>query len=120
MLGYTVHSRKFEKSFRDRYVLQNSCEDFRKFHRETPVLESLFNKPYYKQTSTQVFSGEICDIFSNVFIEHPLPAASVFSKDFFDISYENSHTRTRRLYVSAASLFFKYNSILVCGTYFSD
>ena len=72
------------------------------------MLESLFNKLYYKQTSTQVFYGEICEIFSNMFLlEHPPPAASVFSKDFFDIGYENSHTRTKRLYVSAAYLFFK-------------
>ena len=50
------------------------------------------------------------------------PTASCFCilQGLFDISYDNSHTCTRRLYVSAAYLFFKYNSILVCGTYFSD
>ena len=54
------------------------------------------------------------------FYRTPPPTASVFSKDFFHISYENSHARTRRLYVSASYLFLKYNSMLVYGTYFSD
>ena len=34
-------------------------------------------------------------------------AASVFCKDFVDISYENSHTHTRRFFVAAAYLFLK-------------
>ena len=66
------------------------------------------------------FLVEFAKFLATCFYRTPPPAASVFSKDFFDISYENSHTRTRRLYVSAAYLFFKYNSILVSGTYFSD
>ena len=44
--------------------------------------------------------------------------ASVLCKDVFDISYENSHTHTRRLYVAAAYLFLKCNFILVCGMFF--
>ena len=40
----------------------------RKFHRETPVSESLCNK---KETPTQVFSCEIYEIFKNAFFtEH--------------------------------------------------
>ena len=54
------------------------------------------------------------------FYRTPPVAASVFCKDFVDISYENSHIRTRRLYVSAAYLFPKCNFILVCRMSFSD
>ena len=53
-----------------------------------------------------------------LFHRAPLVAASVFCKDFVDISYENSHTHTRRLYVAAAYLFLNYNFILVCGMLF--
>ena len=39
-------------------------EKFRKFHRKTPVLESIFNKVADLKTfSTQVFSSEICEFF---------------------------------------------------------
>ena len=45
-------------------VLKNFC----KFHRKTPVLETLFNKVAgLKETSTQVFSCENCKIFKNTF-----------------------------------------------------
>ena len=66
------------------------------------------------------FQVKFAEFLGTSFYRTPPPITSVFSKDFFHISYENSHTRTRRLYVSAAYLFLKYNSILVCGTYFSD
>ena len=54
-------------------VLQNRCsQKFPKFHRKTPVLESLFNKvASLKETSTQVFSCELCKISKNTFFtEH--------------------------------------------------
>ena len=52
-----------------------------------------------------------------MFIEHlPTMAASVFCMDFVDISYDNYHTR--RFYVAAAYLCFKYNFILVYGMSF--
>ena len=75
---------------------------------KTLVLESLFNKLYYKQTSTcstQVFCSE--KVFLPPFYRTPPVAASVFRKDFVDISYENSHTHTRGFYVAAAYLFLK-------------
>ena len=53
-------------------VLQNRCsEKFRNIHGETPVPESL--QLYQKETPTQVFSCENCEIFKNsFFIEHLL------------------------------------------------
>ena len=80
------------------------------------MLESLFSKRYSKKTPTQVFPSEICEIFNRT----PPVAAFIFCKDFVDISYENSHTHTRRLNVAAAYLFIKYNFILVCGMSFPD
>ena len=57
----------------------------------------------------------------SIFLQNTPPvAAYVFYKDFVNISYENSHTHTGRLYVAAAYLFLKYNFILVCGMSFSD
>ena len=45
----------------------------------------------------------------------PQVSAFVFRKDFIDISYENSHTHSRRLNVAAAYLFLKCMFILVSG-----
>ena len=45
---------------------------------KTPVLKSLFNKLYQKETPAQVFSCEYCEIFKNrFFYTTPLMAASV-------------------------------------------
>ena len=68
------HFRK--QSFAD--VLQNSCFwKFRKFRRKKPVLESLFNKAAgLKETPTQVFSCEICEIFKNTFFYGTTPVAA--------------------------------------------
>ena len=49
---------------------------------------------------TQVFSSEICEIFTNIYRTSPV-VASVFCKDFAGISYNNSLNPTRRLYVAA-------------------
>ena len=47
---------------------------FRKCHKKKPVLESVFNK---KETPTQIFSCEICEISKNThFEENLLTAAS--------------------------------------------
>ena len=54
-------------------VLQDRCpEEIRKLHKETPVLESLFNKvSKNKETRAQVFSCEFCEAFKNTFFtEH--------------------------------------------------
>ena len=65
------------------------------------------------------FFHELCKSFKNTFfIEHLLAAASILCTDFVDISYEDSHTHARRLYVAAANLFLKSNFILVCGMFF--
>ena len=46
---------------------------FHKFHWKIPVLESVFNKVAGKEeTSTQVFSCEICEIFKNTYFEEHL------------------------------------------------
>ena len=42
---------------------------FPKFHRKAPVSESHFLK---KETPTQVFSCEICEIFKNAYFEEHL------------------------------------------------
>ena len=42
---------------------------FPKFHRKTPLSESRFLK---KETPTQVFSCEICEIFKNTYFEEHL------------------------------------------------
>ena len=47
-------------------------------------------------------------MFMKTFYRTSLVAASVFCKDFVNISYDNSHTHTRRLFVDAACLFLKY------------
>ena len=60
-------------------VLQNRCfSKFCKFHRKTPVLESLYDKValYYKKTPTQVFTCEICEIFKNTFFCRTPPVAT--------------------------------------------
>ena len=41
--------------------------------------ESVFNKLYLKETSTQVFSCEYCKIFTNSFIDRALPVAAFVS-----------------------------------------
>ena len=51
---------------------------------ETPVLESLFNKVfnkvYYRDTPTQAFPCEFCEIFKNTFFYRTPPvAASAFN-----------------------------------------
>ena len=65
-------------------VLPNSCSSkFRKFHRKTPVLESLFTKVadlkacnVIRDTPTNVFSREIREIFRNtIFYRTPAMAA---------------------------------------------
>ena len=50
-------------------VLPGRCpEKIRKFHKKTPVLESLFNKvSRNKETPAQVFSCEFCKAFKNTF-----------------------------------------------------
>ena len=61
------------------YILQNRYSSkFRKFHKKTPVLESLFNKVaglkvcnFIKENPAQVFPSEISEIFKNTFFtEH--------------------------------------------------
>ena len=54
-------------------VLEGRCpEKIRKFHKETPVLELLFNKvSRNKETPAQAFSCEFCEAFKNTFFtEH--------------------------------------------------
>ena len=50
-------------------VLQDRCpEKSRKFHKKTPVLESIFNKvSRNKEIPAQVFSCEFCKAFKNTF-----------------------------------------------------
>ena len=55
-----------------------------------PALQSLFNKVKEKETSTQVFSCEYCEIFKNTNFEDYLrTAASVLPRfhDLTNISY---------------------------------
>ena len=67
--------------------LQNRCfQKFRKFHRKTPVLESLFNKvtclmfpfytPWKHQKTKGVFAVKICKIFKNTYFYKTLPVAA--------------------------------------------
>ena len=66
------------KPFAD--ILQNKRSwKFRKFHRQAPVLESLFNKvagswpvTLLKRGSNKSVSCEICEIFKNTFFREPL------------------------------------------------
>ena len=66
------------KPFAD--ILQNKRSwKFRKFHRQAPVLESLFNKvagsrpvTLLKRGSNKSVSCEICEIFKNTFFKEPL------------------------------------------------
>ena len=44
--------------------------------RKAPVLESLFNSLYLKETPTQVFSCEYCKIFKNSFFHRTTPVAA--------------------------------------------
>ena len=55
-------------------VLQDRClENILKFHKETPVLESLFSKvSRNKETPAQVFSCEFCEAFKNPFFTENL------------------------------------------------
>ena len=49
-------------------VLQNRCsKKCLNIHRKTPVLESLFNELYEKETPTRVFSCEYYEIFKDSF-----------------------------------------------------
>ena len=69
-----------------RGVQQKKCSwKLCKFQRKTSVLKCLFNKVaglglqlYLKETSTQVLSCEICEIFKNTYVEERLTAASPF------------------------------------------
>ena len=44
--------------------------------------------------------------FAKVFRIPPPVATSVLSKDFLDVSYENSHIHARRLFVAEALIYF--------------
>ena len=66
------------QTFFQKDVFKNFC----KFHRKNPVLESLFIKilgqtcNFIKETLTQVFSCEICEIFKNTFFQRTPPVAA--------------------------------------------
>ena len=53
-------------------VLQNRCsKNFCNIQRKIPLLESLSSKVFSKETPTQVFPREYCEILKNsFFIEH--------------------------------------------------
>ena len=70
---------------------------------ETPVLKSLFNKaaqPFssatlLKETPTQMFSCDYCEIFMNTYFgEHLQRAASVYSK--YLLKYKNCHKKSEK------------------------
>ena len=66
-------------------------------HKKTPVMESLFNKFYYKETPTQVFSWEYCETFKNTYCEeHLRTTASVDRKRVGKVGYT---TKVRRSHV---------------------
>ena len=55
----------------------------RKYLRKIPVLESVFNEVTKKETPTQKFSCEICEIFKSPYFEEHLPTtASIPSLQF--------------------------------------
>ena len=67
-------------------VLQGRClEKILKFHKETPVLESLFSKvSRNKETPAQVFSCEFCEAFKNTFFTEHLQRSWILSfKKFY-------------------------------------
>ena len=90
---------------------------FESFYRKKPVLDSLFNKLYYKQAPKQVFSSEMFYFLTPFYRTSPV-AASVFCKDFVDITYENSHAHTRRLNVAAAYLLVKFLHFALWNVFF--
>ena len=55
-----------------KYRNSHRSHHFPKFRRRKPVLESVFNKVYLKETPAQVFSGEICENFKNTYFEKHL------------------------------------------------
>ena len=65
-------------------------------HRQTPVLESLFNKVaghnglqlYEKETPTQVLCCEYCEIFKNTYFEEHLRTAASVSWKYFPTFYK--------------------------------
>ena len=76
----------FKQPFTD--VLQNRCSwKFLNIHRKKPVLKPLFDKVswlkacifIWKETSTQVFFCEYCEIFKN----------SIFIEDLFSKTFQN-------------------------------
>ena len=69
---------------------------FSKFHKKTPVLDSLFDKVaglqacnFIKNTATQAFSCELKNTFLTEHLRR-LAASEVFFKDFADINYDNA------------------------------
>ena len=82
---------------------------------------NLFIVNFFKNRLKRRFSPlKIAKFFGTSFYRTPPLIASVFYKNFVDISYENSHTHTRRLNVAAAYLFLTFNFILVCGMSFPN
>ena len=64
-------------------VLKNFQSEFRNIHRKTHVLEPLFNKVagfkacnFIKETPTQEFSYEYCEIFKKTYFEKHLRTAA--------------------------------------------
>ena len=53
------------------FVNEGVLKKFRKFHRKTPVLPDACNF-IKKETPTQVFSSEICEIFKNTCFQENL------------------------------------------------
>ena len=121
MLGYTVHSVQNLKSHSeiDMFfkIVVKILENFTGKH----LCWSLFLINFItNRLQHRFFLVKIAKFLATCFYRTPRAWCFCILQGLFYISYENSHTRTGRHYVSAAYLFFKYNSILVCGTYFSD
>ena len=89
----------FRSSHRRCSVKKGALNDFRYIHRKTPVLE-LENTCNFikKETPTQVFSCEYCEIFKNTYFEERLRTAGsviVLTKVFFLLGYSYLILRTR-------------------------
>ena len=66
-------------------------------HRETPMLESLFNF-IKKETPAQVFSCEYCENFKNSFLHRTLPVAAFFDTILYGPRHFQNGNFTRNIF----------------------
>ena len=102
------------------YELGNNVKDFCNIHRKTPVLDSLFNKLYLKETPTKIFSCEYLEIFKNSIFCRTTPMAPFdHSVATFSIRSAEPTGHWKILWISVKNQWKTYKRVVTSVTYIS-